>query len=236
MNFLAFDCETTGLSPEKHAIIEIAMIPVINGVKKEPFVSKIKPHKEAVIDLKALEINKVNPEQLKTFPEPEIVINDLIEWIKSHNTVFNLLGHNVNFDRQFLKSLFTRNGRYSDYIAYIDPKEICTLDMAKQLKVKSKSNKLVDLCDYFKIELNNAHSALPDIEATYELYQFLRSMNYSDLMLQDEKLTYSEKRAKYLGVAYSQFTPEGVFLNQKALKDPRAVRFLVEEIYRVYGG
>lgn len=233
MNFLFYDSETTGLNPDTHGIVEIAMIPIINGVKGKPFVSKLKPFNGSIYDPKALEINKLNFNEIQTFPEEREVLTSLIKWIESHNTVFNLAGQNISFDRKFLKALFSRHGCMSDYLAHIDPLEICTLGMAKQLRVKSASHKLGDLCKYFNIKLENAHTALADIEATWELYQHLKAMIPSEIAMNEAPLSYQEKRRKYLDSTYVTFNAENdIYITRKMCKDPSAARFIAEEIYR----
>jgi DNA polymerase III epsilon subunit-like protein len=240
MNFLAIDTETSGLSPDKHALLEIAIIPIINGVKKDPFVSYIRPHVGATIDIKALEINKLTFAQIQNFPDGKQVLNDLIKWIDSHNTVFNLLAHNAKFDRDFLYRFFTRHGSHGEFITRIDHGDVCTLEMAKKIftgkGVKPSSNKLGDLCRFFNIELLDAHSALPDIEATYEVYQCLKALSGIKMETQERPMTYQEKRAKYLDMSYVTFNGRcDIFITEKMTKDPAAARFIAEEIYRRFG-
>lgn len=224
------------MNPDTNGIVEIAMIPIINGVKREPFVSKLRPFNGAIYDPKALEVNKLTFNEINSYPEEKEVLTSLIKWIESHNTIFNLLGQNISFDRKFLKALFSRYGLMTDYLAHIDPLEICTLEMAKKLKVKSLSYKLVDLCKYFNIKLENAHTALADIEATWQLYEHLKAMIPSEIVMESTPLTYQEKRRKYLDSSYVTFNPElDIFITRKMCKDPAAIRFIAEEIYRRYG-
>lgn len=240
MNFLAFDLETSGFSPDKHAILEIACIPIINGVKKDPFVSYVRPHEGAILDPKALEANGLTVAQIKSFPEASEMLKNFIVWLDSHNTIFNLLAHNLEFDRKFLYKFFTLQGAHSDFVTRFDNKGVCTLDLSRGIflnkKAKPASNKLSDLCKFFKIELNNAHSALPDIEATYEVYQNLKAMIPAPMLQEQRILTYQEKRTKYLDRSYIQFNANGdIYIDSKMTKDPNAARFIAEEIYRLYG-
>lgn len=240
MNILAIDIESSGYDPKKNALLEIAAIPIINGVKGEPFVSYVRPHKDAVIEPKALEINKLTYDQIWTFPEPTEVIKSFLSWIDSKETMFNLLGHNVQFDRRFLYSFFCRYGGHGDFITRFRPNDICTEDMARvALKHKPnapKSVSLGNLCKYFDIKLDNAHSALPDIEATYELYQILKAA-IPDVRNPSINLSYQEKRQKYLDMKYIQFNSgNDIFITKDAVKDPNVMRFIAEELYHLYGG
>lgn len=239
MNFLCLDLETSGFDPNKCAITEIAAIPIINGVKGEPFVSYVRPHEGARIDPEALKITKMTYDQLWKFPEPKEVIESFLDWVDSKETMFTLLGHNVPFDRRFLYSFFTRNAAHGDFVTRFRPDDVCTEDMArKALKNKSnapKSMSLGSLCKYFDIKLDNAHSALPDIEATYELYQILKAM-IPDIRMPMQPLTYQQKRQKYLDMKYIQFNHgNDIFITKEAVKDPNVMRFIAEELYHLYG-
>lgn len=239
MNHLVFDVETSGLSPDSHALLQIAAIPVINGIKGEPFVSYCKPHKGAILDPKALEVNKLTFDQIKTFPDAQEVIPKFIEWVDSHQTLMALLGHNVQFDRKFLYSWMCRHGHYGSYITRFRPHNYCTLEMAraafKGKRVKPDKMNLGELCKFFKVELTNAHDALADIEATYEVYQHLKSM-IPDVVAPKMTMNYSDKRRKYLDTRYIMFNPDGsIYINDTATKDPEAARFIAEEIFHLFG-
>lgn len=148
------------------------------------------------------------------------------------------MGHNVSFDRKFLYSLFCRNAMHTDFVTRFRPNDFCTLDMAKRAfggkRTKPENNKLGTLCKWFEISLDNAHSALPDIEATYELFQALK------VLLPEApapvKMDYAQKRRKYMDAGYCQFNPEGdIFITRKATSDPLAMKFISEEMYHLYG-
>lgn len=238
MNYLALDLETTGLSPDKHAITQIACIPIINGVKKDPFMSCVKPHHGAVIDPYALEIQKKTHKQIMEYPEASIVIENLCSWLKSQDTMFGMLGQNISFDQRFLYSFFCRNMMRNEYLMFFRPKYHCTLALAKEVfkgkRNKPSSNKLGDLCSYFKINLTNAHDALADIEATYELYLNLRAMR-PETPEEKLNLTYWQKRERYMHSRFCQLSPDGAFISNTALSSQEALRFIAEELYNSYG-
>lgn len=239
MNHLIFDVETTSLSHELGALVQLAAIPVINGIKGEPFVSYCKPHKDALIDPKALEINKLTYEQLQTFPDAQEVIPKFIEWVDSQQTLMALLGHNISFDRKFLYTWMCRHGYYGSYITRFRPQDYCTLKMAREAfkgkRIKPEKMNLGSLCKFFKVDLINAHDALADIEATYEVYQHLKAM-LPESTVKKPIMNYADKRRKYLDTKYIMFNPDGaIYINDCATKDPEAARFIAEEIYHLFG-
>jgi DNA polymerase III epsilon subunit-like protein len=92
---------------------------------------------------------------------------------------------------------------------------------------------LGELCKYFDIVLENAHSALPDLEATIQVYDRLCSLDQTEKPT-PRTLTYQEQRAKYMAIDYLTVNPEGdAYIHCKALKDPEAMRFILNELWRI---
>ena len=126
MNILWIDVETTGLGSNA-AVIEIAAIPMIDGEIKPHFHSMIRPHDGATLDAKAFEVTKIDINEIWTYPDAKEVLNDFIKWIDSHETVFNLGGHNIKFDRDHLFKLFCRNAEYGSFITRFNHNDVDTL-------------------------------------------------------------------------------------------------------------
>lgn len=236
-SILWIDTETSALG-EKAAIIQIALIPVINGEQKEPFVSYVRPHETAHIDPEALKINRIDPKLFPTFPTAEEVVRQIIEYVDSFETVFSLAGQNVKFDIDHFYRLFCRTANYGSYAVRFDSNSICTLRMAKEIfknkRNKPKSNKLGDLCDYFDIKLDNAHDALADIEATIKLYDKLSSLT-PKIIKNKSNLTYHQKRQLYMAADYLTINPEGdCYIHAKVPKDQDAAMFVLNELWRLW--
>ena len=240
INYLVFDVETTGLDAKTSALVQLAAIPVINGQPGEPFVSYVRPHKDATISLQALEVNKLTVDQLWSFPEASEVIPKFVDWVDSHDTKFALLGHNVKFDRKFLYSWMNRNIFGMEYITRFRTIDFCTWELAKAV-FKGKRNRpekmnLAALCKFFDIPLLNAHDALCDIEATYEVFLKLKAMQTTTVPLSITNMSHQEKRRKYLDSRYIQFNEDGSFYGQSTIsKDPEAARFIAEELFHLWG-
>lgn len=241
MNYLVFDIESTGLSAEKNAMVQLAALPVINGVEGEPFVSYLRPHPDAVIDPGALKVNRLEYDQLWTFPEPSEVLKNFIDWVDGHETLFALMGHNVPFDRKFLYMTLNRNMMNMEYITRFRTTDFCTLEMARTI-FKGKRNapekmNLTALCKFFQIPFENAHDALADIKATYAVFLRLQAMMPPKAAIEVvKKMSYQEKRRKYIDSKYIQFNEDGSFYGSPDLsKNPDAARFIAEEIYHLFG-
>ncbi len=229
-----YDVETTGLSPEKNALIEVAFQPVINGEKHSTKVFKIRPHEGAIIDDGALKVNGYTLDQIMSWPEGRTVIKEMIEYLDSFEKKFKQGGHNVKFDRGFLKSFFTRNMEYASFFSIFRSNYKCTYEMSKELKVGSKSNKLKDLCEYFDIPLVGAHQAENDIIATVLLYEKLEAMKMKIEPSVSDK-SYKQKRAEFLDSKYIMFNPDGdVYINRSAFNNKEAMRFIIGELWDLY--
>ena len=178
---LWFDVETTGLSPYKNDIIQIAGLVEINGEIKEEFEMKCAPQDFTQLDSKALAIHGYSKEMLKEFPAPREIYNKLIRIIEKYisrydkNDKFTPAGYNVKFDCDFLKNFFEKAGdRYYGSLfnwKLVDPLAKLYM-MDYEMKLSLPDYKLSTVCAHFNIPLK-AHDALADIKATRELYQIL---------------------------------------------------------------
>jgi len=183
MKTIYFDCETTGLNPIKNDIIQIAGIIEDEGKEIEKFNIKIQPTNWHNIDERALEVNKLTIEQLKQFDDPALAYTKILSIFDRYidrydrKDKFIVCGYNVGFDISFLKEFFVRNSNnylFSYFGPIKDPRHIISYLMALD-KIKPFSAKLTDVCDYFKIEIENAHDAMYDIIATKEVIKKIDS-------------------------------------------------------------
>jgi DNA polymerase III subunit epsilon len=238
MNYLFIDVETTGLS-QNTAVIEIAAIPYINGERGEPFHSMVRPHDDATIELKAFEITGINVKEIWEYPEAKEVINEFIKWIDSHETIFNLAGHNIKFDRNNLFRLFCRNGEYGSFISRFNHDDIDTLSLSREIfrgkKDKPVDFKLESLCRHFQIEVGVSHRALQDIENTFRLFVELEKIREKEIDAIEPDLNYHEKMRRYIDMRYIQMNPEGdVFITKDALLNKKATRFILNFLWEKY--
>lgn len=234
-SLLFIDIESTGLSPDHHAMVELSAIAVINGEFCGQKTIRIKPHEGAKIDPEALKVTGFTVSLINSFGEIAPGIKEFIEFVDSFDCKFRLAGHNIGFDRRFLFKTMCRHGFYSDYISRFRSDYICTYEMAKKIgkkKLNVDSLKLGTLCEALDIQLENAHSAADDIKATYELYEKLKPMMPATEKPKKVFRTYVEKRAHYLDASFIQFNPEGdVWISAKGMNDPEALQFIINEIY-----
>lgn len=160
-SYIAFDLETTGLSPAQNEIIEIGALKVRDGKVRERFMEFVRPKKKisyVVSNLTGITNDMVS--EARTCSE---VLPDFLTFCGEDI----LIGHNVTFDYSFVK----RNAASRGY--GFEKKGIDTLKIARKVHKDMKSKSLGCLCDYYHIDNQDAHRAYHDALATAKLYQTL---------------------------------------------------------------
>ena len=178
---LAFiDVETTGLDIDKHEIIQLGVVLVsqnwLSGGKSsapvfeilEEFELKIKPERIQDAEPVALRVNGYNPADWVF----AYTLEEAMKMFSSKTADAIMVGHNVAFDFGFIEKAFKKTG-------LLNKMHYHKLDTISMAFAKLYRNEDVDrfslqyLCDYFHIENKNAHTALSDARATFELYKKL---------------------------------------------------------------
>ena len=173
-----FDVETTGLNPEKNAILQLAYQVTINEEVKETGEFRMQPFPGDQIDTQALEINKITMDQLKGFDNPQKVFHDiqnvLLRYVDKYNKddKFILAGYNVGFDVGFLKAFWKKNqDKYFGSFFTYKPLDVYALVLAYCYfrKLTLPNHKLETMANFFNIPIE-AHDARSDIEATRKIF------------------------------------------------------------------
>lgn len=186
MNFCWIDIESTGLNEKKSDVIQLACIPIINGVRQKPFNEFCQPINWNGIEQEALDIHGITLEQLKTFQSPEAMIDKFVEYMRSFGVKFTIAGYNVSFDKRFLSSTFSKLNRVTDFFKMFSIDIHCTYKRASEVKsqINSKSLKLEELAKLYGIAIN-AHDALSDIEATIKVDEII------SVLLKEDNIIYA---------------------------------------------
>ena len=158
--FCMIDLETTGLSPAKDRIIEIGAIKYSHEKVVDSFQSLINPGVK--ISGMITRITGITNEMLETAP----LIGDVLPSFHEFLGESLIVGHNVNFDINFL---------YDNYVSYLGfPLRndfVDLLRIARMLCPDLPHHRLQDLIEHFNIEVKTSHRALSDCETAFTCYQ-----------------------------------------------------------------
>jgi len=162
-NYVLFDLETTGLSSEKDAIIEISALKVSGGKVIGEFSTLVNPGMH--IPYMASSINGITDDIVQDAPDIEQALTDFIAFIG--NSV--LVGHNLkNFDLKFIQrdcmDLFGKT-LSNDYVD--------TLILSRRYLPDLSSHSLEALAYHYGISYEGAHRALADCHITKQVYDSL---------------------------------------------------------------
>lgn len=158
-NYVLFDIETTGLDPEYDEIIEIGAIKVDNNKVMDEFHSLIKPDNE--IDEFITNLTGITNEMVENAPNIEEVLPNFINFIGDEI----LIGHNVNFDINFVYDKTVNLGLGIVKNNYVD-----TMRLSRILLPELPHHRLKDLAEYYEIDTKGNHRASKDVQITNEVY------------------------------------------------------------------
>lgn len=163
---LFLDVETTGLDPHLQEIIEIAL--VVEEISSDPaqvgrildtFESKVKPLHFGAAHPKALAVNGYTPEGWKDAPTFAEILDTVESFLKRTTC---LVGHNVNFDLNFIEAAFRKEGRKL-YLPYHRIDTVTSAYMAwGWFAAEDTKLKLDSLRERLGIPTHEHHSALVD--------------------------------------------------------------------------
>src|SRR5690625_1967706 len=153
-----FDLETTGLKIGKDKIVEIAILKINPNQSREEYYTRINPGMP--IPKESSEIHGITDEDVKDCP----TFREIAHKIKDFIGTSDLAGFNSNrFDIPFLVEEFYQNGIEVDF------KKRKMIDVQQIFHKKEKRTLEAAYQFYCNKTLDNAHNALVDTVATYEV-------------------------------------------------------------------
>ncbi|MFO7878716.1 MAG: exonuclease domain-containing protein [Bacteroidota bacterium] len=160
--YAVLDVETTGGSPRRDKITDIAIY-IYDGQRiTDSFESLVNP--ECRIPPFITGLTGITNEMVEDAPCFYEIARKIIEITEDSVVV----GHNVNFDYNFIKNEFRQLGY--DY----KRDTIDTVKLSRKLLPELSSHKLDILSEYLNIEITDRHRAAGDARATVDLFAWLR--------------------------------------------------------------
>ncbi len=162
VRFAVIDVETSGLSPEDHHLLQVAVIVMdATGRIHHRWASDIRPPGGWFGDVGPTDIHGLTRRRLWRAPRLPRVLSRLTPLLDDAVVA----GHNVEFDRAFLAEASRRTG-----VTLPSTMSLCTLELSRRLDPQRlRRHRLGDLCDYYGIALDRPHDALADADATASL-------------------------------------------------------------------
>lgn len=168
-NFSILDTETTGLHVEKgDQIVSIASLKISDlKIDEKNYLDElVNPNMK--IPESSTKIHNITDEQVISKPSLIEISEKVLKFLKKSV----LVGHNINFDINFLKEN-SKGSQLADRMKVI--KSIDTIYLTASLFPDLKNYELSNLCEYFNIKTDDQirHSALGDCIITARLFLYL---------------------------------------------------------------
>ena len=167
---IVLDVETTGFSPEKDRVIQLAMVKVdFSTAKDKPGMAlrgegiNVLLNPECSIPVRASYVNNIYDKDVEGCPTFAAMAHQFRDFIGDRSIV----GHNISFDKGFLNAEFKRSG--------VKPlhrnRGYCTMRRFQDLMNygQRKGSTLKNAADRMGIEYGSLHDALEDMRVAGEV-------------------------------------------------------------------
>ncbi len=146
------DLETTGATPLRDRITEIALVRFDNGIETARWQTLVNP--EQPIPAFIQQLTAINNQMVATAPLFKEVADTLLSFLEGSV----LAAHNVRFDHGFIKAEFKRIG------ITLRQKVICTVKLSRLLYPQHKSHGLDAIMQRHNLTTIARHRAMGDVE------------------------------------------------------------------------
>lgn len=155
--YVVIDVETTGLSPTRSRIVELAMVTMDSSARiVDEYTTRLNP--EGPVG--ATHIHGITEADVRTAPRFAQVLPEVVAVLRGAAIV----AHNAPFDMKFLSAEFEREGWTLPSVP-----AVCTLQASHHYLPNLPRRTLADCCRASGVKHKHAHSALGDAKATAAL-------------------------------------------------------------------
>ncbi|MCH5279708.1 MAG: 3'-5' exonuclease [Christensenellaceae bacterium] len=158
-DYTVLDLETTGLEPQTNCIIEVAALRIRNNEIVDSFSTLVKPN--CKVSKTITKLTGITNNMVSAAPPPEDVLPSVREFIGDDVIV----GHNVNFDINFLYDWFEiiLNEPFTN--DFVD-----TLRLSRKVLPGLEHHRLTDIASALEVHPSGFHRALEDCHTTYKCF------------------------------------------------------------------
>ncbi len=172
IRFVAFDTETTGATPGKDFIVEIAAVAFDEEFEHRKFQTLIKPPFPIPPDV--IGIHGITDDMVAEAPSSPEGLTSFFEFLKHSGHPRVLIAHNASFDVGMV------HGRHSDLAKFADDISseivIDSCALAKTLLTDLKSHSMASLVEYYKLDAGKMHRADEDVRMLQKIFMNLLSL------------------------------------------------------------
>lgn len=158
-DYTVIDLETTGLHSATDEIVEYGAIRVRDGRPAEEFSALV--HLEKPLPAEIARLTGITQEELDNGMDAGTALDAFLEFVGKDV----LVGHNLQFDLEFLRAACTRNQK-----AILTNRRVDILPLARRKVVGVTNYKLLTLAQHFGVADKVEHRALPDCRLMHEVY------------------------------------------------------------------
>ena len=174
-DYVVFDLETTGFSPETNRIIEIGAVKVQNGKIVDKFSTFVNP--QVPIPFRIEQLTSINDSMVIDAP----VITDILPEFMKFCEGCVMVAHNADFDMSFIK----KNCQRLDIPC--KPTIVDTVALARVLLPNLNRFKLDTVAKALGVSLENHHRAVDDAGCTAEIFvKFIEMLRERGMSTLDE--------------------------------------------------
>jgi DNA polymerase-3 subunit epsilon len=189
--FAVIDLETTGFSPLRERIVEVAVVLLdADGIETGAFCTLVDPERD--------------PGPTHVHGITAAMVGDAPTFAEVHPHLAGLLsgrvvvGHNVDrFDLAFLRAECSRLGEDREPVAVVS---LDTLSVAQAYLDLPGKARLIDCCDRYRLSWVDHHNALGDARVTADLLGAMR-VELGDDLLRTERLLAEGRLGVWPGAA-----------------------------------
>jgi DNA polymerase III epsilon subunit family exonuclease len=153
LEFVAFDVETTGLSPVANRLVELSGVKFrMDSDQIDTFSTLIDP--EVSIPAQVTAIHGITDEMVEGAPTFKQAVTDFVEWSGKDSV---MMAHNAPFDVEFLRVNLARAGAAcpSNYV-------VDTLTISREFLRETRNHQLKTVVEHFNLPAGDYHRALAD--------------------------------------------------------------------------
>lgn len=202
-SFVVFDLETTGLDSKIDEIIEIGAIKVIDNKIVDKFQMLVKPN--GIISPFITNLTGITNRMVENASCIEDVLPLFLDFVGD----FILVGHNVNFDVNFIYDYALKVLGVSFKNDFVD-----TLRLSRKLLKNLYRHKLGEIAHYYGIDTSGSHRSLKDVEMTLAIFYKLQEEivnQYGSFLEFENSFSYVSVKANEISVTSSSLSPNSLF-------------------------